>query len=178
MNIGVYGCGPIGLLVIQLAKLSGAVEIFATDKLQHRLDAALQMGATEIFLAKSGEDVDLTSIMSATGGRGVDVAFEVAGDQGAVETAVESCKPGGCVVICGIPADDRSSFRASTARRKGLTIKIVRRMKHTYPRAIRLVEAGLVDVESLITHCYSLEEAFEAFTFAESRRGLKVMVYP
>jgi L-iditol 2-dehydrogenase len=176
MRVGVYGCGPIGLLVVQLAKISGAVEIVATDKLQHRLQAAKQMGATQVFQAENGAEAEM--ILKATAGYGVDVAFEVAGDQSAVDTAVETVKPGGMVVICGIPSDDRTSFRASTSRRKGLTIKIVRRMKHTYPRAINLVAAGLIDVESLITHRFPLQESAAAFAVAEARQGLKVIITP
>jgi L-iditol 2-dehydrogenase len=176
MSVGVYGCGPIGLMVVQLAKLSGAARIIATDILDHRLDAAQEMGATKVVSA--ADHAELPAIMAATEGRGVDVAFEVAGEQEAVETAVESCKPGGRVIICGIPSDDRTSFAASTARRKGLTIKIVRRMKHTYPRAIDLVATGKVDVESIVTHRYTLDESAEAFSSAESRKGLKVVINP
>ena len=53
---------------------------------------------------------------------------------------------------------------------------MVRRMKHTYPRTIRLVESGLVDVRSLVTHRFSLENAAAAFATAERREGLKVIV--
>jgi len=176
MRVGVYGCGPIGLLVIQLARLSGAVEIIATDKLEHRLQAAEQMGATRLFLAENGAEA--IDIMAATAGHGVDVAFEVAGDQGAIDTAVATCKPGGTVIICGIPSDERSSFRVASARRKGLTFKIVRRMKHTYPRAIALVDAGLIDVDSLVSHHFPLKECAAAFAAAEARQGLKVIINP
>jgi len=62
------------------------------------------------------------------------------------------------------------------ARRKGLTIKLVRRMKHTYPRAIELVSKGLVDVRSLVTHRFSLENAAEAFAVAQRREGIKVII--
>jgi L-iditol 2-dehydrogenase len=62
------------------------------------------------------------------------------------------------------------------ARRKGLTIKLVRRMKHTYPRAIEMVSKGLVDVRSLVTHCFPLEQAAQAFDVAERRVGLKVVI--
>jgi len=72
--------------------------------------------------------------------------------------------------------DDNTSFSASIARRKGLTIKLMRRMKHTYPHAIELVSKGLVDVRSIVTHCFPLEQADAAFRVAERRKGLKVMV--
>jgi L-iditol 2-dehydrogenase len=174
MMVGVFGCGPIGLLIIQLAKLSGAVNIVATDKLAHRVEAAKAYGASHAFLA--GDSLELEEIRAATGGRGVDVAFEVAGVQDAVDTSITAVIPGGKVILAGIPDDDKTSFLASTARRKGLTVKLVRRMKHTYPRAIDLVSQGLVDVRSLVTHRFPLEQASEAFGLAERREGLKIMI--
>ncbi|MBN1453132.1 MAG: hypothetical protein JW963_19110, partial [Anaerolineales bacterium] len=75
-----------------------------------------------------------------------------------------------------IPAEDRTSFTASESRRKGLTIKLVRRMKHTYPRAIELVSKGLVDVRSLVTHRFPLEQTAEAFRVAQRREGLKIII--
>ena len=161
MSVGVFGCGPLGLLVIQVARLAGATEVFVTEPLPHRLEAALGLDAREW---KPGQDVD--------------VAFEVAGENAAVETAVAAVKPGGRVILAGIPADDRTSFPASIARRKGLTFKLVRRMKFTYPRAIQLVESGQVDVRSLVTRTFPLEQAQQAFTIAQRREGLKVIIVP
>lgn len=105
-----------------------------------------------------------------------DVAFEVAGEQAAVDAALASVKPGGCVVLVGIPDDDHTSFSASIARRKELTIKLVRRMRDTYPRAIQLVASGQIDVRSLVTHRFPLEKAGAAFAMAQRREGIKVMV--
>ncbi len=175
MRVGVYGCGPIGLLMVQLAKLAGAEMIVATDKLPHRLEAAVSMGATAVFQADEVSS-EIAPIMAAAGGEGVDVVFEAAGDQGAVDTGSETVRPGGRLVLCGIPSDDRIRFRASTVRRNGLTINVVRRAKHTYPRAIRMVEAGLVDVESLISHRFPLADSAEAFRVAAGREGLKVVI--
>ena len=174
MTVGVFGCGPIGLLIIQLAKLSGAANIIATDKLAHRAQAAKAYGADHVFLAKDSSQ--LSEIRAATKGRGVDVAFEAAGEQDAVDASVAAVIPGGKVILVGIPNDDKTSFSASTARRKGLTIKLVRRMKHTYPRAIDLVLKGLVNVRSLVTHRFALEQASEAFRVAQRREGLKVII--
>jgi L-iditol 2-dehydrogenase len=174
MTVGVFGCGPIGLLIIQLARLSGAANITATDALPHRVEAAKRFGANQVFL--SGDSDRLRQMRAATLGRGVDVSFEAAGTQDAVNDAIAAVRPGGKVVLAGIPDDDKTFFSASTARRKGLTIKLVRRMKHTYPRAIELVAKGLVDVRSMVTHCFPLEQASEAFDTAAQRKGLKIMI--
>lgn len=174
MTVGVFGCGPIGLLIVQLAKLSGASRILATDRLEHRVEAAKRFGATEALCV--GDGPGLSEPGNAVRKAGVDVAFEAAGTQEAVDDAFAAVRPGGKLVLSGIPGDDRTSFSASTARRKGLTIKLVRRMKHTYPRAIELVTKGLVDVRSLVTHRFPLEEARQAFRVAERREGLKVIV--
>jgi len=174
MSVGVFGCGPIGLLIVQLARLSGASKIIATDILPHRVEAAKSFGTEHAILAEAGRELD--AIRAATEGRGVDVAFEAAGEQEAVDTAFAAVVPGGKVILVGIPSEDRTFFTASIARRKGLTIKLVRRMKHTYPRAIELVSQGLVDVRSLVTHRFPLEQATEAFDLAQRREGLKVIV--
>ena len=175
MTVGVFGSGPVGLLILQLAGTMGMARLIATDALPHRLEAARSLWA-EAFQA--GGSREAGEIVAVTGGRGVDVAFETAGENDAVEAAVASLKPGGRLVLVGIPADDRTAFSASVARRKGLTIKLSRRMKHTYPRAIRLVESGAVDVRSLVTHRFPLAEFDRAFDVARRREGLKVIVEP
>jgi L-iditol 2-dehydrogenase len=174
MSVGVFGCGPIGLLIIQLARLSGAANIIATDLLPHRLEAAKRYGASQAYFAE--DDSRLSQIRAATDGRGVHVAFDAAGVQEAIDDAFAAVRPGGKVILAGIPEDDRTSFSASVARRKGLTIKLVRRMKHTYPRAIELVSKGLVDVRSLVTHRFPLEQSAEAFQVAQRREGLKIII--
>jgi L-iditol 2-dehydrogenase len=177
MSVGVFGCGPIGLLVLQVARAAGATRLFATDlpNMPHRLEAARSFGAI-VFEARDGQEAQ--DVLKATRGHGVDVAFEVAGENAAVETAIAAAQPGGKVILVGIPADDRTTFIASTARRKGLTIKLVRRMKHTYPRAIALVESGAVDVRALVTHRFPLAQATQAFAVAQRREGIKVVIEP
>jgi len=172
MTVGVYGCGPIGLLIIQVARRSGAARVLATEKLAHRLDAARACGA-EVFAADGDE---ARAILAATHQRGVDVAFEVAGENAALDTTLTTAKYGGCVIWAGIPEDDRATITASSARRKGLTIKVVRRMKYTYPRALDLVTRGLVEVRSLVTHRFPLEKIGEAFAVAARREGIKIVV--
>ena len=140
-TVGVFGCGTIGLSVVQIARAAGAARIFATDlpSVPHRLEAARGFGATP-FAADGGREVE--EVLWATGGRGVDVAFDASGEPGAVEAAVAAAKPGGRAILIGIPCEDRTTFTASTARRKDLAIRVVHRMKHTYPRTLALSRAG------------------------------------
>ena len=173
-SVGVFGCGPIGLLILAVARASGAGLIVATDKLPHRLEAARRYGAHVTIRADEGAVAE--AVLEATGGRGLDVAFEAAGANEAVTDAIDSVRSGARVILAGIPSDDQTHFRASTARRKGLTLKLVRRMKHVYPRAIALVSQGLVDVRGIVTHTFPLERTAEAFSVAARREGLKVVV--
>jgi L-iditol 2-dehydrogenase len=166
-DVAVVGCGPIGLLVIQVARAAGARVVLAVDPLAHRRDAALRCGAE---LAVAPEDVP-PSVAA-------DVAFEVAGNDAAVDLAMRVSRAGARVVLIGIPAEDRTSFSAALARRRGLTIVMVRRMNAVYPRAISLVERGLVEVDWLVTHRYPLARVGEAFAAAVERAGLKVVVEP
>ena len=110
--------------------------------------------------------------MRQTDGRGTDIVFEAAGAPETPAQATEIVRPGGKVIVSGIPSDDTMTMKAGTIRRKGLTIKLVRRMKHTYPRAIRMVQTGLVDVNPLITHVYPMDRIIEAYetTAARARR--------
>jgi L-iditol 2-dehydrogenase len=166
-RVAVLGSGSIGLLTIDMARLSGAAEILATDLVDERLDAARRLGAAAAWHA-ARDDV-VARIMDRTQGRGVDVAIEAAGAPEAVEQAVEVARPGGTVVLVGIPEEDRITFRASTARRKGLTIKYDRRMKHTYPRCIALAQAGRVNLQSVVTHFFPLERLQEALELVIAR---------
>ena len=174
--VAVIGCGPIGLCLVQLARAAGASHVVAVEPLGHRRAAAVAMGAHDVLDA-AVDNID-AALAEATGGRGVDVAFEAAGTDSGVGFAVKAARPGGRVILVGIPGQDSTTFPASVARRKGLTLKLSRRMKETYPRTIRLVDSGLVDVASIVTHTFPLEKTDEAFRAASDRVGLKIIVSP
>jgi len=163
----VAGCGPIGLLLIQLLRAAGATRVIAVEPLAHRREAAARYGAD--YVLEPGEPVS---------GLAVDVAFEVAGNDDGVRVALESVRPGGRVVLAGIPDGDTTTFTASLARRKGLTIAMTRRMNDVYPRAIALAARGVVDLDSLVSRRAPLGDVADAFTSAAGRSGLKVIVEP
>ena len=109
----------------------------------------------------------------------LDVAFEASGEDAALDDAMRAVRPGGRVVIVGIPTGPRTTFIADLARRKELTIVLCRRMQAAdLGRAIDLVKDGSVDLSGLVSDRYPLEAAPDAFRRLETRDGLKVVVTP
>jgi L-iditol 2-dehydrogenase len=177
-KVAVLGVGPIGLLIVRLARLSGAAEIFVTDPNPKRLAAALALGADEAIQVGVGEPV--ADIVRLTGGRGVDVSFEAAGALETPQQGIDMLRPGGTLVLVGICPEDRIPLAASTSRRKGVTIKLSRRMKHVYPRTIALVQRGMVDLQQIISHHYPLAQTAEAFDHlaGADTDALKIIIQP
>ncbi len=174
-SAAILGAGPIGLLVLQVARLAGADPVFISDRLPWRLELARKYGGLPLNCDKENLS---RRILDQTHGLGVDVAIEAAWGADSVAEAAEIARPGGRVVLVGIPSDDLLTMKHSTARRKGLTIVMSRRMKHTYPRAFRLVERGHVDVRNLVSHHFPLKRAAEAFQLNTEYRDnvIKVIV--
>ena len=159
----VIGCGPLGLLLVQALRAAGVRVDLAADPLPHRAEAARELGARD----------------SEPAGAQVDIVYEAAGDDEALDAAIAAARPGGRVVVVGIPDGDRSSFHAAAARRKELTLVFCRRMRASdLPRAIRLAERGGLELGALVTARYGLAEGPQAFRELVERRGLKVVVEP
>ena len=188
-SVAILGCGPIGLLILRLAKLSGADPIYAFDCFPWRVEKACAWGATKAWVVDNplsplleGEGPGVrvhdpvAVIHQETGGRGVDVAFEAAWSDHSIEQAAEMARLGGRLVLVGIPSDDRMVMKHSVARRKGLTIMMSRRMKHTYPRAIHLATTRL-DLDDLVSHHLPLTETAQAFAMnADYKEGVHKIV--
>jgi len=177
-SVAVLGCGPIGLLIIRLARLSGAEPIYAFDCFPWRVEKALAWGAHHAW--RVGDHDPVATIQRETTGRGVDVVYEAAWADQSVMQAAEMARMGGRVMLVGIPSADTFSMRHSTARRKGLTILLSRRMKHTYSRAIRtaISDSARLKLADLVSHRFPLRETPRAFQMnAEYQPGVhKVMI--
>jgi L-iditol 2-dehydrogenase len=173
--VAIVGAGPIGLCILQAAKRAGARKVFVTDQLSWRLDLARELGA-ETISCRNQDPAEI--VMRLTDGRGVDVAIEAAWADRSIQQAADMTRNGGRLVLVGIPGDDQLILRHSVARRKGLTIRMSRRMKHAYPRAIALRREGAIDLHRLVTHRFPLERAAEAFALnARYEPGVvKVMI--
>jgi L-iditol 2-dehydrogenase len=173
-SAAILGAGPIGLLILQMLKLAGADPIFISDRYPWRLQLAEKYGGIPIACDR----VPAERVRDFTAGRGVDVAIEAAWADASVDEAAQMCRLGGRLVLVGIPSNDRLLMKASTARRKGLTVLLSRRMKHTYPRAIRLAISGRIDLDGIVSHRFPLVRVPEAFAMnaAYSDGVVKVII--
>ena len=109
---------------------------------------------------------------------GVDIAFECAGKQETIDEAVKVLKPGGKLLLIGIPEEMRISFNVAAVRRKELTIINVRRQNGSVEEAIDMIAAGQVDLDFMVTHRFGLSECQDAFDMvADYRDGvIKAMI--
>lgn len=162
-TVAVFGLGAIGLMVVQIMRSMGC-RVVACDPVPERAAMAERLGAEQVFNVPG--EAALDDLARWTSGRGVDLAIEVAGPNEAVRAATESAAPGARVLVVGIQPDDEIAFRAATARRKGLTIVMVRRSRNTLARAIELYRAGQVQIAPMATHEFPLDHAADAFRLA------------
>lgn len=172
-SVAILGAGPIGLLILQVARLAGASPVFIADRLPWRLELARRWGGRPICCATENA---VQRLLAETGKQGVDVVIEAAWADETVDQAGEMARLGGRVVLVGIPSVDRLTMKASPARRKGLTIALCRRMKHCYPRAVSLALEGRIDLRGLVTHRFPLARAAEAFALNTAYRDGVVKV--
>lgn len=159
-DVAILGAGPIGLSTMVCAKAAGVGNCYMTEKIDERVEVARRNGATWVG-NPSSED-----IVAAIGERqplGVDVVYECAGQQETIDQAIEILKPGGKLMLIGIPRTDRVSFCIDHLRRKEITIINVRRQNHCTQAAIDMVASGQVQVDFMVTHNCALEQTAEAF---------------
>ncbi|MDD4871073.1 MAG: alcohol dehydrogenase catalytic domain-containing protein [Kiritimatiellae bacterium] len=159
-RIAILGCGPIGLCVLHPCLLQGVEKIYVTDKIDSRLDAARRAGA---HWTGNPDKKNIVSEILAQEPNQLDTVIECCGQQSAMDQAIELLKPGGKLVITGIPEVDRISFPIDIIRRKEICIQNVRRQNECMQAALDLVESGKANIVSMVTHHYDLEHAKEAF---------------
>jgi len=172
-TIGIFGAGPIGRLLIRLALAAGATTVVATDRLPHRVAAAREDGAIAELVDGGAERA---ALLAALDGRPLDTAIEIAGDDDAIATAAALVRPGGTVVVAGIPAGNEAVVPVSVLRRKGLDLRFARRMNRVHEEAIALVVAGRLQPEEVVSHAFPLAAAGDALATAAARHGHKIVI--
>jgi L-iditol 2-dehydrogenase len=166
-EIAVLGSGPIGLCVLLACRAAGAGAIYVTDLLDERLEVARRCGAN---WTANPQKTDVIAAISQLQPLGLDCVFECAGQQQTLDQAVEVLKPGGQLLIVGIPELDRVSLSIHTLRRKEIQVLNVRRQNHCTAPVIEMIAAGTVNVDALVTHHFSIMQSKEAFDLVDGYR--------
>jgi S-(hydroxymethyl)glutathione dehydrogenase/alcohol dehydrogenase len=178
-SVAVFGCGGVGLSVIQGARIAGAERIIAVDTLEAKLAMARQFGATDTMLSSPGEDAS-KNLKKLTGG-GPDYAFECVGSGELAATAYRAIGRGGMAVVVGVAKPtDNTSIRSMTMVFEEKTLtgsyfgSCVPRVD--FPRMFALYLKGDLKLEELITRRYSIDEAPQAFADLQSGRNARGVI--
>jgi L-iditol 2-dehydrogenase len=159
-KVGILGFGPIGMSVLLPSLAQGAERVYVTDKIAERLGIAKKCGAE--WTGNPDKD-DIISSINSKEPLLLDVVFECCGKQEAIDMAVEILKPGGKLMIIGIPEFSRWSFSVDKLRHKEITITNVRRQTGCVESALEMMEKGLVDVSQMPTHRFNFTDTQKAF---------------
>lgn len=167
----VIGAGPIGTMVALAALAGGCARVIIADLAQPKLDiAAGYAGITPVNVREKDLSAEVRAL---TGDWGADVVFECSGAPQAWERIAELPRPGGCIVIVGLPVEP-IRFDVAGLSTKELRIESVFRYAHQYERAIALIASGKVDLKPLISETFAFDDAIAAFERAAEGRPADV----
>ncbi len=176
-SVAVFGCGGVGLSVIQGARIAGAERIIAIDTLDAKLAMAKQFGATDVLM---GKEDPVKALKKLTAG-GPDYAFECVGSGPLAETAYRAIRRGGLAVVVGVAKPSESTaVRSMTLVFEEKTLtgsyfgSCVPRVD--FPRMLALYMKGQLKLEELITKRYKVAEAAQAFADLESGRNARGVI--
>lgn len=175
LNIGIFGFGPIGMSVMLAARRQAADRIYVTDKLDTRLEIAIKEAANGTL---NPLNVNITERIRKDMPLGLDVVFECCGQQEAFDQAVEVLKPGGKLIVVGIPEFDRWSMNVDDTRRKEISIKFIRRQVDCVEPSLEMLKDGTVSISNMITHRFRFAETKAAFDLVAAYRDgvMKAMI--
>ena len=174
-KVGILGFGPIGMSVLLPAIAKGASKVYVTDKIDERLELARRNGAV---YAGNPDKQDVVQEIVAGEPEMLDVVFECCGQQEAVDQAIDLLKPGGKLMIIGIPEFDRWAFPVDKMRHKEVTVQNVRRQNETLDETLEMIAKQRVDVNPMATHRFSFDDTKAAFDLvSEYKDGvMKAMI--
>jgi S-(hydroxymethyl)glutathione dehydrogenase/alcohol dehydrogenase len=163
-TVVVVGVGGVGSNIVQVARAFGAGEVIAVDIKDEALESAKKLGATQTINATQG-DVG-AAVRALTEGRGADVAFEALGRPGTIETAFNTVRDGGRVVVVGLAATgDAMSIPITPFVRRSISIRgsYGARMRSDVPDLLALAARGRIGTDALITRRFKLDEVASAY---------------
>jgi len=175
----VFGCGGVGLNLVQIANAAGA-SVYAVDIMQLKLDKAKELGAVGTFNPKDYPDDKsfVKAVKKATGGAGVDIACEVIGNPKTLETAFNLVRNGGRLVIVGYPPSPMTLNASKVMYREMEVVGSLGCSLQDYPKAIEMVRNGKIQLVPMVTKRFSLDQINEGLDFLRSGEGIRSVVCP
>ncbi len=166
-SVAVMGAGPIGLLAAAVSKLAGASTVIVADRIEHRLKRAVELGADAAVNIDRDSPVDAVMDLTKLGAH---VVFDAAGKPDSIRSALGCLRPGGRMVLIGIPSASPVPVDFWRAMAVEATIKVQRRSNGNDHDALELMRRGAVRSDSIISHRFPLEKGQEAFETMEAYR--------
>jgi S-(hydroxymethyl)glutathione dehydrogenase/alcohol dehydrogenase len=180
-TVAVFGCGGVGLSVIQGCRLAGAGTIIGVDLADHKLEMAKKFGATHVV--NGGKQDAVEAVKGLTGGIGADFTFEAVGVPTLMLAANNAARRGGTVVIVGVGRfTDSVPFNALTLSMDGKTIKGSyygdANVHADFPKLLGLYQGGRLNLDDMVTRTYRIDQAAQAITDLEKGLNARgVIVY-
>jgi L-iditol 2-dehydrogenase len=174
-SAAVLGAGPIGMSVLHVLRTLPTGALYVTDKIESRLDFARSLNPR---WAGRPDRPDAAAEILALEPLQLDVVYECSGDPEAFRQALRLLKPGGTLVMIGIPESDEIPFPIHELRRKEITLLNIRRQAGCTQKALDLLESRRIDMNAMATHAFPLEEVGAAFELAADYRDgvMKAMI--
>lgn len=173
-TIGIFGAGPIGLSVLMVLKTLNTGKILCFEPLGYRKEKVLKLGAD---FAINPFETDAFEATKEIEPLLLDVVFDCSGEQKAIDDATKILKPGGKLVLVGIPPEGTYIFDMDMMRRKEIAIQNVRRQNHCVESSIKLIEDRL-PIGQMVTHHFAPEDTQRAFEMVSSYQDgvIKAMI--
>jgi len=177
-TVAIVGCGPIGLMAVDVAKALRASKVIAIETKDYRRNLARKIGA-DIIINPLTENV-VARVMAETNGSGVDVVGEFSGNKTAIESAFKYLKAGGAISMLGIPNENIEIDIASDVVFKGISLYGVvgRRIYYTWHQVKALIDNNLLHLNKIITHYFPLSEINQAAEVMGSGNCGKIILLP
>jgi L-iditol 2-dehydrogenase len=173
------GAGPIGLVSLLAARAAGAEPIVITDLFQSRLDFAKKLvpGVKPLLVERQWKPKEVAQKAKDLAGLPLKLAIECTGVESSINSAIYSLQFGGKVFIIGVGKDEQL-FPFMHLSANEIDVKFQYRYANQYPKAIRLVAGGLINLKPLVSHRFKLEEAVQAFHVAAdpTQGAIKVQI--
>jgi len=178
-SVLIVGAGPIGIMHLFLASLSGASKVIISEMIEERLTKASELGA-DLVINPEKEDL-AAAIREATDGRGVDVIIVAASSPAAQEQALELAAPQGRINFFGGLPQGREfiNFNSNRVHYKQLVVTgTTGSSNYQYRKSMEIIASRRVDLSPLISARFPLSKVEEAFTVAASKKAMKVLITP